>query len=116
MLLLVITQLYAGNTMLSWQQVDSTNKSYNKLQLGQPVSIIENCYGTVVPETLDKLAEYSRNDNFEMFATFFRFGYAIYLDKDTRATVMKIQGNKVLIKLDNYTQFWVFDTSLRPIL
>ena len=37
---------------------------------GQSVVLTEDCYGTVVPETLDKLVEYSRNDNFDMLIFF----------------------------------------------
>ena len=74
---------------------------------GQQVTLTEDCYGTVVPETLNKLTEYSLDGNFEMFATFFKFGYAIMLDKDTQATVMKIQDDKLLLKFANHTQFWV---------
>jgi len=74
---------------------------------GQQVTLTEDCYGTVVPETLNKLTEYSLDGNFDMFATFFKFGYAIMLDKDTQATVVKIQDDKLLLKFANYTQFWV---------
>lgn len=82
------------------------------LQPGVAVVINKDCYGTVVPETLDKLAEYIGNDNFDMFATFFKFGYATYLDKNTHALVLKVQGNKVLVKLDNLMQWWVTDEML----
>ncbi|MBO7419261.1 MAG: hypothetical protein J6U14_10070 [Bacteroidaceae bacterium] len=75
---------------------------------GEQVRLTEDCYGTVVPETLDKLVEYSRNDNFDMFSTFFKFGYAIFLDKDTPATVIKTQQNKVQLRFPNHTQFWVY--------
>lgn len=81
-------------------------------QPGEAVVINKDCYGTVVPETLDKLTEYIGNDNFDMFATFFKFGYATYLDKNTHALVLKVQGNKVLVKLDNLMQWWVTDEML----
>ena len=82
------------------------------LQPGVAVVINKDCYGTVVPETLDKLAEYIGNNNFDMFATFFKFGYATYLDKNTHALVLKVQGNKVLVKLDNLMQWWVTDDNM----
>ena len=81
-------------------------------QPGETVVINKDCYGTVVPETLDKLAEYIRNDNFEMFSTFFKFGYATYLDKDMHVVVVKVQGDKVLVKLDNLMQWWVSDDNI----
>ena len=74
---------------------------------GQQVTLAEDCYGTVVPETLNKLTEYSLNGNFDMFATFFKFGYAIMLDKNTPATVVKVQGDKLLLMFANNTSFWV---------
>ena len=80
---------------------------------GQSVVLTEDCYGTVVPETLDKLVEYSQNDNFDMFSTFFKFGYAIFLDKHTPATVIKTQQNKVLLKFPNHMQFWVFNNMVK---
>lgn len=86
------------------------------LQPGQMVTVSENCYGTMVPETLDKLAEYISNENFEMFSTFFKFGYATYLDKGMRATVMKVQGNKALVRLENLTQWWVLIDDLQNLI
>ena len=77
------------------------------IQPSQQVTIPEDCYGTIVPETLDKLREYINNDNFDMFSTFFKFGYATYLDKDMQATVVKVQGDKVLVKLENHMKWWV---------
>lgn len=77
------------------------------LQPGQQVTITEDCYGTVIPETMDKLAEYISNDNFDMFSTFFKFGYATYLDKDMQATVVKVQDNKVQVKLENHMRWWL---------
>ena len=74
---------------------------------GQQVTLTADCYGTVVPETLNKLSEYSLNANYDMFATFFKFGYAIMLDKDTPATVLKVQGDKLLLLFPNHTKFWV---------
>ena len=100
-LLLIIISLY-GYTI-----ADDTVRE------GQQVTLTDNCYGTVVPETLDKLVEYTRNDNFDMFSTFFKFGYAIFLDKGMTATVLKIQQDKVLIELPNHTRFWVFGHYLK---
>ena len=79
----------------------------DSIKEGQQVILTEDCYGTVVPETLNKLTEYSLDGNFEMFATFFKFGYAIMLDKDTSATVVKEQDGKLLLRFANRTQFWV---------
>ena len=88
---------------------DMTIKGWaeDTLQPGQQVTITEDCYGTVVPETMDKLAEYISNDNFDMFSTFFKFGYATYLDKDMQATVVKVQDNKVQVKLENHMRWWL---------
>ncbi|MBQ6747431.1 MAG: hypothetical protein IJR07_10360 [Bacteroidaceae bacterium] len=86
------------------------------LQPGQAVAVSENCYGTVVPETLDKLAEYISNENFEMFSTFFKFGYATYLDKGMRATVVKVQDNKALVRLENLTHWWVLTDDLQNLI
>lgn len=82
-------------------------KADERPQPGEAMVINKDCYGTVVPETLDKLTEYIGNNNFEMFSTFFKFGYATNLDKDMHVIVVKVQGNKVLVKLDNQMQWWV---------
>lgn len=84
-------------------------------QPGWSVQISNDCYGTVVPETLDKLAEYMRNDNFEMFSTFFKFGYATHLEKGMQATVVKVQNNKALVKFENLTQWWVLINDLQKL-
>ena len=87
----------------------------DNVQPGQQVTISQDCYGTVVPETLDKLAEYSRDGNFDMFSTFFKFGYATFLDKNMKATVLKVQGNKALVKFENFTQWWVSIDDLQKL-
>ena len=75
---------------------------------GQQVTIDNDCYATVVPETLEKLDEYIHNENFDMYSTFFKFGYATNLDKDTHAVVVKVQGKKAQIRLDNHMLWWVW--------
>lgn len=102
---IVIMMMMAVMTLTGWAE--------DKLQPGQQVTLIEDCYGTVVSETLDKLTEYINNDNFNMFSTFFKFGYATYLDKDMQATVVKVQGDKVLVKLENHMKWWVLKEKLQ---
>lgn len=84
----------------------------NSLQAGQQVTIDNDCYATVVPETLEKLDEYIHNENFDMYSTFFKFGYATNLDKDTHAVVVKVQGKKAQIRLDNHMLWWIWTDSI----
>ena len=47
-----------------------------------------------------------------MYSTVFKFGYATNLDKDTHAVVVKVQGKKAQIRLDNHMLWWVWTDSI----
>jgi serine/threonine protein kinase len=66
----------------------------------------------LMKEHPEKLDEYIHNENFDMYSTFFKFGYATNLDKDTHAVVVKVQGKKAQIRQDNHMLWWVWTDSI----
>lgn len=78
-----------------------------KITTGKNVTINATCIGAIDEATLDKVTKFANKGDEASMKAVVASGYAIIIQKGTKATVVKVSIGKVRVKLSDGKMVWV---------